>query len=104
MLNKIKLGETVLIMLFIGCSVAFHSLGLGCTTVIALLIKHILLDYYNYKHTDAKVIESDQLRMELQAIRDSHAALEKSTATVNTQLNSLQASLSMVGKGGSRYV
>lgn len=94
--------EAWLVMLFIGLSVVLHSLWPGCVITLALVVKHALQDFYNYKQTDSKIIQSDELQAELDVIRQSHTALTNSTETVNTQLKSLQTALSMVGTNRAR--
>lgn len=93
-----KNAELILFIIFTGFSVALHSLWPGVSVVLGMLARQALSDYYSYKQTGAKLIETVQLQAELDLIRQSHVALTNSTETVNTQLKSLQSALSMVGK------
>lgn len=91
-----KNAELILFIVFTGFSIALHSLWPGVSVVLGLLARQALADYYNYKQTDVQIIQSEQLRTELEQIRQSHKALEASTAVTNTQLSSLQTALAMV--------
>lgn len=97
-----KNAELLIFILFTGFSVALHTLWPACSVVLAMVGKQALTDYFNYKTTDSQIIQSAQLRAELDEIRQSHKALSQSTETVNTQLKSLQTAISMVGTNRGR--
>lgn len=87
--------ELLLIVTFIGFSVWLGSLWPACAIIIGILVQHALLDFYNYKHTNCKIIQSDELQAELDLMRQANLALAASVKSTNEGIQSIKTTLSL---------